>query len=280
LLCSTCVVSTSKEHSFRLETSKLSEEKLSEEQREQVTAQLASLVNSRKEATSDQDGNDVSESNNCGRPGLDQGLTGGFQIYDANRRTVEFAIKASVERAERLRKLTLLVNSSNETKSQEDNNVVSESNHCGQPGLEQALIDADFTHDPGAAKICARQIYDSNRRTVEFAITASVEREERLKKLVRAGNALCHGSMPKPRTGFVADASYNSTHASTAYAAKKDKSKKATSNIKDDAVLAFNNVIEDNPVLEHEPLTCPKCGTTAMSSARYCRCCSHKLTSA
>jgi hypothetical protein len=246
---------------------------------------LALLLNSRKEATSDQDSNDVSESNNCGHPGLGQGLTGGFQIYDANRRTLEFAIKASVERAERLRKLTLLLNSSNETNSQEDNNFVSESNHCGQPGLEQGLIDADFTHDPGASKICARQIYDSNRRTVEFAIAASVEREERLKKLVRAGNGICHGSVPKPRTGFVADASYNATHAyathaSTAHSAKKDESKKSNSKIEDNAVLAFNNVIEDNPVLELDSLTCPKCGTTAMSSARYCRCCSHKLTSA
>jgi hypothetical protein len=116
LLCSTCVVSVSKDHSFRQETFGHSEE-----QREQVVAQLALLLNSSQEANSDQDSNDVSESN--GRPGLDQG---GLQIYDAYRRTVEFAINASVERAERMKKLTLFLHSSNETNSHQDNNVVSE----------------------------------------------------------------------------------------------------------------------------------------------------------
>jgi hypothetical protein len=188
---------------------------------------LALLLNSGNERNSDQD----------------------LQIYDGGRRTVEFAIKASFEREERLKKLALLLNSSNETNSHQDNNVISETSHCCRPGLDQGLIDADVTHDPAASKIRALQIYDANRRTIEFAVKASVEREERLKKLVRSGVGLCYGSKPK-RPGFVADASYNSTHASVGHYVNE-----GNCTTENNSILEYTNEgnfsTEENPILEY-----------------------------
>jgi hypothetical protein len=246
------------------------------------------VLNSGNEKESDNDSNNVSESNHCVRLGFAQGLPGDFQIYDANRRAAKLsaadtvlrhdlpashngsekgamqAFKAAGERNERPQRMPPFLSNSNETNCDQHSNL---SNHCALSNSDQGVSCnvEDSIRDAATSKIRALQIYDSNRRTVEFAIQASGEREERLKKLIKAGSGLCFGSKPK-RPGFVADASYNSTHAPVAHSAFDVNSHTMLSNI------------EANPILEYGPLTCPNCGNKASPSARYCRCCSTKLT--
>lgn len=87
------------------------------------------------------------------------------------RRTVEEAAKAALNRQKALEALEASANSSARRRG-----VWHEARHVAK-------------------------VYNSQRRSVDFAITASQQREERFSAMVKAGPGLCHGALPAASLG-------------------------------------------------------------------------------
>merc|ERR1712048_18458 len=84
------------------------------------------------------------------------------------------AIEAAGERHERPKKMLHNLSNSSEANSNQRSNLIRQSNYCAQSNSDQGLSCTveEFIRDARTSKVRALQIYDSSRRTVEFAIQA------------------------------------------------------------------------------------------------------------